>query len=104
MCAKKFIFSSPTARNLERGESAVAQLEGEGLNPEFLLLDVDSEESIRAAKEMVEKKYGRLDVLVNNAGILLRVSVLIIMWFIIHLMPVIQSLQMYIDVCMQAWL
>ena len=35
---------------------------------------MDSEESIRAAKEMVEKKYGRLDVLVNNAGILLRVN------------------------------
>ena len=43
------------------------QLEEEGL--EFLALDVDSEESIRAAKETVEKKYGRLDALINNAAI-----------------------------------
>ena len=62
------------ARNRERGEGAVKQLEEEGLQPEFLPLDVDSEESIRAAKETVEKKYGRLDVLINNAGILLYVT------------------------------
>ena len=49
------------------------QLEEEGLHPEFLHLDVDSEESIRAAKETVEKKHGRLDILINNAGVLLRV-------------------------------
>ena len=46
------------------------QLEEEGLQPEFLPLDVDSEESIRTAKETVEKKYGQLDVLINNAGVL----------------------------------
>lgn len=62
------------ARNRERGESAVKQLEEEGLQSEFLPLDVNSEESIRTAKETVEKKYGRLDVLINNAGVLLRVS------------------------------
>ena len=62
------------ARNPERGEGAVKQLEEEGLQPEFLPLDVDSEESIRTAKETVEKKYGRLDVLINNAAVLLRVS------------------------------
>ena len=62
-----------TARNPERGEAAVKQLEEEGFHPEFLHLDVDSEESIRAAKEVVEKKHGRLDILINNAGVLLRV-------------------------------
>ena len=64
------------ARNCERGEAAVNQLEEEGLQPvpEFLPLDVDSEESIRTAKETVEKKYGRLDILINNAAVLLRVS------------------------------
>ena len=61
------------AHNRERGEAAVKQLEEEGLQPEFLPLDVDSEESIREAKETVEKKYGRLDVLINNAGIAYRV-------------------------------
>jgi NAD(P)-dependent dehydrogenase (short-subunit alcohol dehydrogenase family) len=32
-------------------------------------LDVTNEASIRAAKEEVIKKYGRIDVLVNNAAI-----------------------------------
>ena len=63
-----------TARNPERGEAALKQLEEEGLHPEFLHLDIDSEESIRAAKETVEKKHGRLDILVNNAGVLFQVS------------------------------
>ena len=61
------------ARNQDRGEGAVKQLEEEGLQPEFLLLDVDSEESIKSAKETVEKKYGQLDVLINNAGVWLKV-------------------------------
>ena len=43
------------------------------MSPEFLFLDVDSEESIQAAREEVQRKYGRLDVLINNAGMLFRV-------------------------------
>ena len=62
------------ARNRERGQEAVRQLQVEGLNPEFLSLDVDSKESITAATEEVQKKYGRLDVLINNAAVLFRVS------------------------------
>lgn len=61
------------ARNKERGQEAVQQLQGEGLSPEFLPLDVDNEESIQAAKEEVQRKYGRIDVLINNAGVLFRV-------------------------------
>ena len=71
------------ARNRERGEAAVKQLEEEGLQPEFLPLDVDSEESIREAKETVEKKYGRLDVLINNAGITYRVCLYCLLIIII---------------------
>ena len=51
------------------------KLKGEGLAPELLTLDVASEESIAAAKDSVEKKYGRLDVLINNAAVLFRVCV-----------------------------
>jgi len=36
---------------------------------ELLLLDVNSEESIMAAAKEVESKHGRLNALVNNAGI-----------------------------------
>ena len=49
------------------------ELMSEGLQPVFLPLDVDSEESIQAAKEAVHMQFGRLDVLVNNAGVLFRV-------------------------------
>ena len=48
-------------------------LESEGLRPSLLHLDVDSEESIRAARDSVRETFGRLDVLINNAAILLRV-------------------------------
>ncbi len=34
-----------------------------------LTLDVTSDESIAAAAKTVQERYGRLDVLVNNAGI-----------------------------------
>ena len=62
-----------TARNVDRGQSAVMELMSEDLHPVFLPLDVDNEESILAAKEAVENLFGRLDVLVNNAGVLYRV-------------------------------
>ena len=49
------------------------ELMSEGLQPVFLPLDVDSEESIQAAKEAVHTQFGRLDVLVNNAAVLFKV-------------------------------
>lgn len=36
---------------------------------EELVIDLASDESITAAKEIVDGKYGRLDCLVNNAGV-----------------------------------
>ncbi|EEB90619.1 hypothetical protein MPER_11150 [Moniliophthora perniciosa FA553] len=49
---------------------AVAKLTGKGLNAHFVQIDVTNPESVKAAKELVEKDNDRLDVLVNNAGIL----------------------------------
>jgi NAD(P)-dependent dehydrogenase (short-subunit alcohol dehydrogenase family) len=57
------------ARSKERGEEAAATLSGEGLNVKPLVLDVTDTESIAAAASVVEREQGRLDVLVNNAGI-----------------------------------
>ena len=45
------------------------KLQGEGLAARFLELDVLREETILAAASMVAAAHGRLDVLVNNAGI-----------------------------------
>ena len=61
------------ARSLQRGEEARQVLESEGLHPSVLHLDVDSQQSIQQARDLVKQKYGRLDVLVNNAGVLFRV-------------------------------
>ena len=47
-----------TSRDSERGVAAVKVLEGEGLSPKFHQLDIDSQQSITALKEFVEKNYG----------------------------------------------
>ncbi|MCP2343837.1 SDR family oxidoreductase [Actinomadura rupiterrae] len=57
------------ARAAERGEPAAALLVDEGIDARFVQLDVTDEASVRAAAKWVEAEYGRLDVLVNNAGI-----------------------------------
>ncbi|KAK4691386.1 hypothetical protein P7C71_g5604, partial [Lecanoromycetidae sp. Uapishka_2] len=59
------------ARNPKSGTAAIKELRKLGLQAEIDLvqLDVSSEPSIKAAEEEVRKKYGRLDILINNAGI-----------------------------------
>jgi carbonyl reductase 1 len=63
-----------TGRDPGRGRDAVKQLEGEGLNPELLVLDVSSEQSVAAAKQTLQETHNRLDVLINNAAIFLSSS------------------------------
>jgi NAD(P)-dependent dehydrogenase (short-subunit alcohol dehydrogenase family) len=58
------------ARNPQLGEEAAAKLRGEGLIVKALELDVTRPETIASAAAAIEKEHGRLDVLVNNAGIL----------------------------------
>ncbi|MEO3797431.1 SDR family oxidoreductase [Nonomuraea sp. B10E15] len=53
-----------TARDRERGTQAA-----DALGVEFVQLDVTSDDSVAAAAETVAMRAGRLDVLVNNAGI-----------------------------------
>src|SRR5262249_7010115 len=57
------------ARDSGRGASAAETLQGEGLAARFVELDVLREDKIRAAAATIEAAHGRLDVLVNNAGI-----------------------------------
>ena len=58
------------SRDVAKGREAAAKLASEGLEPPAVELDVTSEESIRVAVEEVMGLFGRIDVLVNNAGIL----------------------------------
>jgi NAD(P)-dependent dehydrogenase (short-subunit alcohol dehydrogenase family) len=51
-------------------DRAVEALRGEGLDAELLVLDVSSIASVVAAAREVDHRHGRLDVLVNSAGIL----------------------------------
>jgi NAD(P)-dependent dehydrogenase (short-subunit alcohol dehydrogenase family) len=57
------------ARDQVRGELAVAQLRQEGHDVNFLQLDVADEESVRNAAQSLSAKIEALDVLINNAGI-----------------------------------
>lgn len=57
------------ARNSDRGATAANQLTGEGLDARFVTLDVTNEDTITAAAALIERDYGRLDILINNAAI-----------------------------------
>src|SRR6202030_1861403 len=52
------------ARNEAKGLEAAKKLKSEGL-------DVDDEKTHAQAAKTIEKKFGKLDVLINNAGILI---------------------------------
>ncbi|MEV4066612.1 SDR family NAD(P)-dependent oxidoreductase [Nonomuraea dietziae] len=57
------------ARDRGRGIEAADTLAGEGIEVEFVELDVTSDESVAAAVKAVAERVDRLDVLVNNAGV-----------------------------------
>ncbi|MFA5899132.1 MAG: SDR family oxidoreductase [Hyphomicrobium sp.] len=58
------------SRDLEKGREAAAKLAAEGLEPPVVALDVTDPASIKNAIAEVMDLFGRIDVLVNNAGIL----------------------------------
>ena len=60
-----------TARKEEKGKQAVNILENEGLQVDFHQLDVKDITSIIETFNFIKEKYGKLDVLINNAGILI---------------------------------
>jgi NAD(P)-dependent dehydrogenase (short-subunit alcohol dehydrogenase family) len=57
------------ARDPQKGEAAAAKLRAEGFDVQFLKLDVTDKADLAAASAFLEKKFGRLDILINNAGI-----------------------------------
>lgn len=59
------------SRNSEAGAKAAASLQAEGYAASSVQLDIESDASISAAAEYIDDKFGRLDVLINNGGILI---------------------------------
>jgi NAD(P)-dependent dehydrogenase (short-subunit alcohol dehydrogenase family) len=58
------------ARSAERGQQAVRQMQQAGFNDvHFIALDATRQETITAAAEQIESRFGRLDILMNNAGV-----------------------------------
>lgn len=57
------------ARDLERGQSAATELTQQGIDAHAIRLDVTDQASIDDAAQKVTQEFGRLDVLLNNAGI-----------------------------------
>jgi NAD(P)-dependent dehydrogenase (short-subunit alcohol dehydrogenase family) len=61
-----------TSRNSDKGEAAVRKLAKDGIKRVVPMeLDVSSQASVNRILDKVEKTFGRLDILVNNAAILI---------------------------------
>jgi NAD(P)-dependent dehydrogenase (short-subunit alcohol dehydrogenase family) len=57
------------ARDEKRGREAAETLKKEGLDVQFLQLDVNDPISQDNAAKFIADKFGKLDILVNNAGV-----------------------------------
>ncbi|KAF9005529.1 hypothetical protein BDQ17DRAFT_353465 [Cyathus striatus] len=59
-----------SARREEAGKEALSELNlSENLDIKFVQLDVTDSGSILSAKDVIEEAEGRLDILINNAGV-----------------------------------
>jgi NAD(P)-dependent dehydrogenase (short-subunit alcohol dehydrogenase family) len=56
-----------TAREMERAEQAAQVLIDEGLDIVPMALDVAKEDMVKAVADEVDRRFGKLDVLINNA-------------------------------------
>lgn len=57
------------ARDPDAGKAAAQELQGAAGQVSSVVLDVTDPASAAAAAEVVQQRFGRLDALVNNAGI-----------------------------------
>jgi NAD(P)-dependent dehydrogenase (short-subunit alcohol dehydrogenase family) len=62
------------ARDEARGHAAADKLKTEGIDARFIKLDVADQGTIQRAAEWIEKEFGRLDILVNNAAIVEQIA------------------------------
>ena len=58
-------------RDAAKAEESAKKLRDEKFDVESIALDVTDEKSIASAVRSIEKRHGHLDILINNAGVLL---------------------------------
>ena len=56
-------------RSPERGGDLLQTVDGERLDAELIRLDVTDDNSVRAAIDTITSREGRIDIVVNNAGV-----------------------------------
>ena len=68
--SKKGLFVYLGTRDLEKGQAVVKELNKSGFeNIKAIQIDVTKPDTILTAKNIVESEKGKLDILINNAGI-----------------------------------
>jgi len=68
--SKKGLFVYLGSRNLEKGNAVVKELNENGYeNIKAIEIDSTKPDTILAAKKIIESEQGKLDILINNAGV-----------------------------------
>ena len=60
-----------TSRDESKGRASVKALRADGLNVDYRQLDVTGERAAKVLAQHLVESYGRCDVLINNAGVML---------------------------------
>ena len=59
------------SRDPKKGDAAAQQLRDQKIDAHAVPIDVSNEKSVQDAAARVEKEFGRLDILINNAGVMI---------------------------------
>lgn len=63
------IFPVIGARDEEKGKAAVEKLKAEGIKADSIKFDIENKADYSVAYDYFESKFGKLDILINNAGV-----------------------------------
>src|SRR5438309_7030037 len=68
LCARRGTHIVVSGRRDKQGQELVAELQGLGAEATFIRTDVRNEDDVRNLVDQTVKRFGRLDIAVNNAG------------------------------------